>query len=132
MVEEVSVTNKSQLMPFDDEEIIALPTVVNATDAGRILGVCSRTMVRLANTGALFAGKDSGRYLFSRDAVLAYAGIDYDDLLERVERRRVIRAKYQAEMDRLAGPSPAEQQKQAATALIEMLSRSLGASAPAA
>lgn len=114
---------------FSDEEILDLPTVIDNVDAGRIFGICARTMTRVADDEKIpYVTKRRRRY-YPRDAVLAAAGISYNEIYQRVQQRNLLKMRYDAEMKKLTGKDkpegPTTEQKKA---MIAMMSQMMGLS----
>lgn len=72
---------------FTDREILELPCVINTIEAGRVLGCARTTVTRLLRDGELKGFRVGTDWRLSRDAVLAAAGLSYEDLMESVARR---------------------------------------------
>lgn len=86
---------------FTDDELLALPSVIGAVEVARIFGVCESTAYKLATTGQIPSFRASSRAIrFSRDLVFEAAGFSYEDVMERVARRRMLQRKLDEEAAR--------------------------------
>lgn len=116
---------------FTDEELLALPTVIGTGEVAMVFGVCENTVHRLVSMGQLPSLRLAGKVVrYSRDAVFEAAGFSYEDVMERVARRRMLQRKLDEEaarqeeemreqraLDRLGNPAVAS----ALESLIEQI-----------
>ena len=66
----------SQLNYYTDAELAALPPIIGAEEAARVIGCCPRTIMRLCENGTLGHCRAGNRYRINRDALFAYAGLE--------------------------------------------------------
>lgn len=78
------------IKPYTDEEILGLPPIIDAPAAARILNICVRTVTALAADGRLEAYRVGRAWRFQRDTVIEYCGRSYEEVMERVMRRRAL------------------------------------------
>lgn len=76
---------------YSIQEIAQLPVIIGSNEAGRLLRLSPRSVVRYAQKEEIPSIKIGKRYRFLRDAILEIAGLDYERVLEdaaALERKR--------------------------------------------
>lgn len=66
----------SQTNSYNDSELSALPPIISAEEAARVIGCSARTIMRLCDSGTLKHCRAGNRYRINRDALFAYAGLE--------------------------------------------------------